>query len=467
MALVDVIMPQLGESIAEGTISKWHRKKGDAIGRDEPLLEISTDKVDSEIPSPAAGVIADLLYPEQATVAVMTVIARIETDPSAAARSEPGAQAQPLAAAAKSEAAGTADIPQASVTAQVQEAFSEETGPRSETASQAPEAASEKPAGEPVGAQGSRFYSPLVLNIAHRERIGMQELERIEGTGASGRVTKNDVLSYLARRTQSGTREEPRKATAPERNAPRIEVIEPARGVSANGGREERIPMDAMRRSIAERMVKSKQTSPHVYTVTEADVSQIVAYRERVKADFERREGIKLTLTPFFLEAVVKALREYPHLNASVDGDTIVVKKDIHLGVAVALENNGLIVPVIRHADEKNIAGMARAIADLSARARTKKLSPDDVQGGTFTVTNPGMIGNLYGIPIINQPQAAILAVGAVKKRPVVIDDAIAIRSMMYLALSYDHRIIDGLMGGRFLERIVSLLENFNTQLSL
>ncbi|HLP16359.1 MAG TPA: dihydrolipoamide acetyltransferase family protein [Bacteroidota bacterium] len=486
MALVDVIMPQLGESIAEGTISKWYKKQGDAIGKDETLLEISTDKVDSEIPSPVAGRIAELLFPEQTTVSVMTVIARLETDVSITLNS--GSVAAPPAAAgaaapASANAAEQADIPQASVTAQVQDAFSSGTGTavaEGTKQASAPESGHDgRSAGEP---HHGRFYSPLVLNIAKREQIPLEELERIEGTGTSGRVSKNDLLAWIERRKRAGTQapaqtdrgtqahpDVQRAQTAvASGGALDIRVIEPMRTPrpSIDAEREERIPMDTMRRSIADRMVSSKQTSPHVYSVTEADVSTLVAYRDRMKADFERREGVKLTLTPFFLDAVVKALREFPYINASVDNGVILLKKDIHLGVAVALEN-GLIVPVIRHADEKNIAGLARAVSDLASRARTKKLMPDDVQGGTFTVTNPGMIGNLYGIPIINQPQVAILAIGAVKKRPIAIDDAIAIRSMVYLSLSYDHRIIDGLMGGQFLERIVSLLEQFNTQVTV
>jgi pyruvate/2-oxoglutarate dehydrogenase complex dihydrolipoamide acyltransferase (E2) component len=484
MALVDVIMPQLGESIAEGTISKWHKTKGEAVGKDETLLEISTDKVDSEIPSPVAGVVADLLFPEQTTVSVMTVIARIETDPLASGKTGQ----RPLSASAGSENGGSqtaaerADMPQASVTAQVQEAFSSGTGRSQQPSSPEPHVSSEPPArssarpeldADSHEIQGNRFYSPLVLNIARRENIPIKELERIKGTGASGRVTKNDVLAYLEGKkqgdagVQAPARAKDAQPSQADERTLEIQVIEPSsKAAGAKGEREERIVMDTMRRSIADHMVRSKQTSPHVYSVSEADVSKLVAYRERMKADFERREGVKLTLTPFFLDAVVKALREFPYLNASIDGDSVVLKKDIHLGVAVALDN-GLIVPVIRHADEKNIAGIARAVADLSSRARSKKLLPEDVQGGTFTVTNPGMVGNLYGIPIINQPQAAILAIGVVKKRPIVVDDAIAIRSMVYLALSYDHRIVDGLMGGRFLERIVTLLEEFNTQLTV
>jgi pyruvate/2-oxoglutarate dehydrogenase complex dihydrolipoamide acyltransferase (E2) component len=462
MALVDVIMPQLGESIAEGTISKWHKKKGDAIAMDETLLEISTDKVDSEIPSPAAGIIEELLFPEQETVPVLTIIARIRTGAAAV-----GTSASPLPEprlTSVSEAAGTGSetAPAARTHAPhgrsseqtiVQDSHSAHSPAPQSHAGAEPRPAPHsdaRTAAQPVSfeAAAGRFYSPLVVNIARTENIRMEELERIEGTGVAGRVTKNDVLAYVERKKRGGT--------GPVQSKPS--------SVQAGAGTGDvRVQMDAMRRSIAEHMVRSKQVSPHVYSVTEADVSKLAAFRERMKAGFEQREGIKLTLTPFFLDATVNALKEFPYINASIDGDSVVLKSNIHLGVAVAVDK-GLIVPVIRHAGEKNLAGLAAAAADLAHRARTKKLMPDEVQGGTFTVTNPGMVGNLYGIPIINQPQVAILAIGAVKKRAVVVDDAIAIRSMVYLSLSYDHRIIDGMMGGLFLERIVELLENFDTR---
>jgi 2-oxoglutarate dehydrogenase complex dihydrolipoamide succinyltransferase (E2) component len=435
MALVDVIMPQLGESIAEGTISKWHKKKGDAIAKDETLLEISTDKVDSEIPSPAAGIVEALLFPEQETVSVLTIIARIQTDVTAAGTSS-AEDAPPSAGEVPARNADheAAPMPAARSTAQ-------------------------DGSGEQVG---GRFYSPLVVNIARSENIRMDELDRISGSGVSGRVSKKDVLAYLERKKSGTIADMPSASGAQPAAMPHAPSISPAPSVRPESGAGDvRIVMDTMRRSIAEHMVRSKQVSPHVYSVTEADVSNIVAYRDRVKSAFEQREGMKLTLTPFFLDATVKALREFPYLNASIDGDAVIVKKHIHLGVAVAVEK-GLIVPVIRHAEEKNLAGLARSVADLAGRARTKKLLPDEVQGGTFTVTNPGMVGNLYGIPIINQPQVAILAIGVVKKRTVVVDDAIAIRSMVYLSLSFDHRIIDGMQGGKFLERIVELLEKFD-----
>ena len=413
MAIVDVIMPQMGESIAEGTITKWYKKVGDRIAKDETLLEISTDKVDSEIPSPSAGLVAELLFPEQKTVDVHTVIARIQTDVHAPLMPEPEhvlAKTQNL----MPEAVSTIDssLEPAIIT-------------------------------KGISADTNRFFSPLVMSIARAEGISMSELEKIPGSGANNRVSKKDVLDYVElKNSQSSTAH-----------------IKPSNAGTPSGGVEV-IKMDTMRKAIAEHMVRSVHTSAHVGSVTEADVSKIVAYREKHKADFEKKEGFKLTFTPFFVDAVVKAIKDFPLINSSVDGDSIILRKDINIGVAVALEN-GLIVPVVKHAAGKDFAGLARAVNDLSNRARTKKLAPDDVQGGTFTITNPGIFGNLFGFPIINQPQVAILGVGAIKKRPVVIDDAIAIRSMVYISMSYDHRIIDGALGGMFLQRIVQYLENF------
>ena len=396
-------MPKMGESIMEGTITKWYKKTGDAISIDETLLEISTDKVDSEIPSPATGIIQELLFAEQQTIPVHTVIARINSSHA------------------------TAIMP-------TESAIQEPADAQVEIAKPAPAVYASAP-------QTNRFYSPLVLKIAKEEGVGMAELESIPGTGAQGRVCKNDMLAYAARK-----------------NEHRIaDSIQPSSG----GAKDEIIPMDTMRRKIAEHMVRSVHTSAHVSSVTEADVTSMVAYRERIKVDFERLEGFKLTYTPFFVEAVAKALKDYPLLNSSIEGDSIIVHKDINLGVAVALET-GLIVPVIRNADAKNVSGLAIEIHELSNRARTKKLSPEDVQGGTFTITNPGVFGNLYGTPIINQPQVAILGIGAIKKRTVVINDAIAIRSMVYISMSYDHRIIDGMLGSKFLQRVTEHLEQIH-----
>lgn len=419
--LVDVIMPQMGESIAEGTITKWHKKVGDKVGKDETLLEISTDKVDSEIPSPAAGVLAEILFPEQTTVGVNTVIARLTTDANAKI-SVPSPIAAPIVTAA----------------VEPQSAFV-----------------------HPVAVQqtSDRFYSPLVLNIARTENVSMSELETIPGTGANNRVSKNDILAYVESKKSgkpiSGLQQKISTST-PSYSSPK-----PAAPISYPAGRVEIIKMDTMRKAISEHMVRSKHTSAHVGSVSEADLTSIVKFREKNKSAFEKREGFNLTFTPFFLDAVVKAIKDFPMMNASVDGDNIIIRKDINLGIAVALEK-GLIVPVIKNAGQKNLAGIARSLNDLATRARNKKLVPDEVTGGTFTVTNPGGFGNLYGFPIINQPQVAILGVGAIKKRPVVIDDAIAIRSMVYISMSYDHRIIDGALGGMFMQKVVFYLENFD-----
>ena len=421
MAIVDVIMPQMGESIAEGTITKWYKKVGEKIGKDETLLEISTDKVDSEIPSPAAGVVAELLFPEQKTVDVHTIIARIQTDASIPV--SPGELTPSPAPIIQGSKPKSVAVPLPSPQREVVH----DVHPR----------------------ESGRFYSPLVLNIARAEGISMSELEKISGTGANSRVSKKDILQYVQDR-KSGLVSAPSPVTKSGAIAGTVEVIK----------------MDTMRRAIAEHMVRSVHTSAHVGSVTEADVSKLVAFREKHKSNFEKKEGFKLTFTPFFIDVIVRTLKDFPMLNASVDGDSIILRKEINIGVAVALEN-GLIVPVVKHADSKNLPGIARAVNDLSNRARTKKLLPDEVQGGTFTITNPGIFGNLFGFPIINQPQVAILGVGAIKKRPVVIDDAIAIRSMVYISMSYDHRIIDGALGGMFLQRVVQYLENFDTNQAL
>jgi 2-oxoglutarate dehydrogenase E2 component (dihydrolipoamide succinyltransferase) len=427
MATVEVIMPQMGESIAEGTIIKWHKRVGDPVKKDETLLEISTDKVDSEIPSSVNGVLSKILVSENETVPVQTVIALIDTDgegtsvPSA----EPHRREEPVEKVTEVEEPAT-------VQAEDRIASSKSSG--------------EKPR--------DRFYSPLVLNIARQENISMSELESVAGTGSGGRVSKKDILAYIEAKKAG-------KVAAPQTAGPaqRYEIIESRDGVDI-------IKMDTMRKAIAEHMVRSVQTSPHVSSVTEADMSRIAAYRDKQKAGFERREGFKLTYTPFMVDAVIKALKQYPLINASIDGDKILVKRYINIGVAVALEN-GLIVPVIKNADEKNLTGIARAVNDLAVRARSKKLTPDEVRGGTFTITNPGIFGNLWGTPIINQPQLAIMGVGAIKKRPVVIDDMIAIRSMVYISMSYDHRLIDGAMGGMFLQAVVKNLENFDITQSI
>jgi 2-oxoglutarate dehydrogenase E2 component (dihydrolipoamide succinyltransferase) len=447
MAKVDMTMPQMGESIAEGTILKWLKKVGDSIERDETLLEISTDKVDSEIPAPVSGVIAEILVEEGKTVNVGTPIARIETEAGASGngKASPAPQPAPVEkeepkASPKSAAPPSAPAPAAKPAA---------------TAS-SPAAA---PAKEIPAHADDRFYSPLVRAIAKEENISAAELAAISGTGASGRVTKQDVMGFLEQRK---TRKPAAPGAVPAPAAPPAAkpMAPPAPAVVYDQDRVEIVPMDNMRRRIAEHMVMSKQISPHVYSVSTCDMTQIVQYRERVKNEFEKREGTKLTYMPFFIDATVRALKDFPMINASIDGGNIVFKKFINLGIAVALDN-GLIVPVIKSADALNLVGLARATNDLANRARNRQLKPDEVQGGTFSITNMGSFGNLFGIPVINQPQVAILGIGAIKKTPVVIGDGIAIRDIVYLSLSYDHRLVDGAYGGQFLQRVAEYLEAF------
>jgi len=436
-----MVMPQMGESIAEGTILKWLKKVGDKIERDETILEISTDKVDSEIPAPATGVLAKILVEEGKTVAVGTPIAVIETEAVAAAGDNGKAEQAAAPAPAASAPAMAVEEPQ-------------------------PVAAA--PAGGEVVRVGTRFYSPLVREIAKQENISMAELEAIPGSGEGGRVTKKDILAYVEQRKAKPAVPAPAVSpakpaapvAAPAPAAPRPAPTPPPAVTPYDQDRVEVVPMDNMRRRIAEHMVMSKHTSPHVYSVSVCDMTRIVKYRERVKNEFEQREGTKLTYTPFFLEACVRAIKEFPLINASIDGTNIIMKKAINLGVAVALEN-GLIVPVIKNADALNLVGLARATNDLAYRARNKQLKPDEVQGGTFSITNMGSFGNLFGIPVINQPQVAILGIGAIRKTPVVVGEGIAIRDIVYLSLSYDHRLIDGAYGGQFLQRIVEHLEAF------
>lgn len=442
MAKIDLVMPKMGESIAEGTIIKWTKKEGDRIERDETILEISTDKVDSEIPSTAAGVLAKILVEEGKTVAVGTVIAQIETEASAAAAPTDG-QVKPAAAA-----------------------------PVEAKKVEAPVAAP-KPAmveAEPVSREGKRFYSPLVRTIAKQENISMQELEALPGSGVEGRVTKNDIMAYLENRSlpkpavgQSASAPTPMPSVATRPSAPPMPPPAVMPSMPVDETRVEIMPMDHMRKRIAEHMVMSKQISPHVYSVSECDMTNIVRYREAIKDEFEKREGTKLTFTPFFIDAVVRAIKDFPIINSSIDVDKVLIKKFVNIGIAVALPS-GLIVPVIKNTDSYNLVGLARATNDIAYRARNKQLKPDEVQGGTFSITNMGSFGNLFGIPVINQPQVAILGIGAITKRPVVINDAIAIRDIVYLSLSYDHRIIDGAYGGQFLERVVYYLENFKPE---
>lgn len=431
MAVVDLIMPKMGESIMEATILKWLKQPGDSVKMDETILEIATDKVDSEVPSTAEGIIESVLFNVNDVVPVGTVIAKIKTGAAETAaptpRPAPVSHQTPVAAAP------------------------------------APQAVAHTPAVQTVN--GSRFYSPLVLNIAASEGIPMTELERIPGTGNEGRVTKKDILDYLqSRKGGSAPVQKTETVYIPSTPVAQPES-KPAPAVTYSGN-VEIIEMDRMRKVIAKHMVDSKHTSPHVTSFTEADVTNLVLWREKVKKDFEKRENEKITFTPLFIEAIVKCIKKYPWLSSSVDGDKIIVKKDINIGMATALPSGNLIVPVIKNADQLNLVGLTKQVNALANAARNNKLKPDDTAGGTFTLTNVGTFGSLMGTPIINQPQVAIMAVGAIKKRPVVIEteqgDSIAIRHMMYLSMSYDHRIIDGALGATFLNAVAKELENFD-----
>ena len=430
-----VVMPKMGESITEGTVIAWHKSVGDTIELDETLLEIGTDKVDTEVPSPAAGVLVEILVPEGETVDVGVEIAVIGQGVGAAVGSPAPVAGPP------------------SISVPSKEVVQESAGDG---------ALAVAPAGESVqiprrGTDG-QFFSPLVRSIAEKEGIPVEELTAIAGSGRDGRITKGDVLEYIENRKTSPT--QPKKPSPFAASAPQAPVLDAS-------GRVEIVEMDRMRQIIAEHMVRSKATSAHVTSFAEVDVTNLVKVRERNKASFQAREGIKLSYTPFMVHAAVKALREHPFVNASVEGKKILVKKDYHIGIAVAIDKSRLVVPVIRNAGQLNLAGVAHAAADLADRARSKRLQPNDLQGGTFTVTNIGSIGSLMGTPIINQPQVAILATGAIKKKPVVLEDPklgdiIAIRHMMFISLSYDHRIIDGAMAASFLQQYVSILESID-----
>ena len=444
MAIVDLVMPKLGESIMEATILKWLKNPGDKVNMDETVLEIATDKVDSEVPSTSSGVLEEILYNVNDVVPIGTVIARIRT------------------AAAEPEK----DRP-------VFEQPSQKSQPKAEKTEDAVVVETiqhRSPSYNTGGGNGNsnRFYSPLVLNIAASEGISMSELEKIPGTGNEGRVTKKDILQFVSER-KSGRYT--RESSAPvQHEVPTLRDQPAERPTQTNqlttySGNVEIIEMDRMRKLIADHMVRSKQTSPHVTSFTEADVSNLVMWREKVKKDFEKREGSKITFTPLFIEAVVRCIKKFPLINCSIEGDKIIIKKDINIGMATALPSGNLIVPVIKNADQLNLVGLTRQVNQLAETARSGKLKADDTTGGTFTMTNVGTFGSLMGTPIINQPQVAILAVGAIKKRPVVIEtphgDSIDIRHMMYLSMSYDHRIVDGSLGATFLTAVAKELENF------
>jgi 2-oxoglutarate dehydrogenase E2 component (dihydrolipoamide succinyltransferase) len=447
MAIVDLVMPKLGESIMEATILKWHKRPGDTVQQDETVLDIATDKVDSEVPSTTAGKIAAILFKENEVVPIGSVIAKIETEVGHVVEANEVNAPVPVADVKEEEEEideqGIPYVPVHHV--------------------------------KPTNGAGkmNRFYSPLVINIANSEGISMTELERIPGTGNEGRVTKKDILHYVQNRGQRGMPHE--ALDVPARNAEHATVAirqEPVEEIYAEElpkeyeGNVEIIEMDRMRKLIAKHMVNSKHTSAHVTSFAEADVTNMVLWRERVKKEFEKQNNTKITFTPMFIDCLVRVMKRYPMINSSVDGDRIIVKKDLNIGMATALPTGNLIVPVIKNADELNLVGLSKKVNNLADAARNNKLKPDDTSDGTFTLTNVGTFGSLMGTPIINQPQVAILAVGAIKKRAVVIEteqgDTIGIRHMMYLSLSYDHRIVDGSLGASFLTAVAKEFEKWD-----
>ncbi|SMD00931.1 dihydrolipoamide acetyltransferase family protein [Pedobacter nyackensis] len=438
MAQYELLLPKMGESVAEATIIKWVKQPGDKIDLDDTILEIATDKVDSEVPSPITGVLVKQLFKEDDIVQVGAVIAIIETD-----------GATPV----KVEAVEAPVVVEERVAEPVLEKI-----PGMEQLS--------------VESASDRFYSPLVKNIAAQEGIALNELDGIAGTGSDGRLTKDDLLNYI--QNKKGGKAPAAVATTPVVSAEQAAkpatapaVKAPATAATSVSGGDEIIEMDRMRKLIAEHMIMSKHTSPHVTSFVEADVTNMVMWREKVKRNFEKRENEKITFTPIFVEAVSKAIKDFPMINVSVNGTQIIKKKDINIGMAAALPSGNLIVPVIKNADQLNLVGLTKSVNDLASRARNSKLKPDETQNGTFTLTNVGSFGNVMGTPIINQPQVAILAVGAIIKKPAVLEtefgDVIAIRHMMFLSLSYDHRVVDGALGGSFVRRVADYLENWDT----
>jgi 2-oxoglutarate dehydrogenase E2 component (dihydrolipoamide succinyltransferase) len=447
MALVELVMPKMGESIMEATILTWLKKPGDKIEQDESVLEVATDKVDTEVPSTHAGVLKEILAKEGEVIKVGKPIAIITTDGDSSKSSD-----APEAASVKAEPVKQA-VKETVVSANGANGVHHATDYKSST----------------------KFYSPLVKNIAKEENIPVAELETISGTGSEGRVTKHDILEYVKNRKLGTTIQNVQHAVTT--SAPHIQVSAQPTAQVANkvpasiSAGDEIIEMDRMRKMIAERMVDSKRISPHVTSFVEADVTNIVFWRNRVKNEFQKREGDALTFTPIFIEAVALAIKDFPMINVQVDGDRIIKKKDINIGMAVALPSGNLIVPVIRNADQYNINGLAKIVNDLAKRARDNKLKPDELSGGTFTVSNVGSFGNVMGTPIIMQPQVGIIALGAVQKKPAVIEtpygDAIAIRHKMFLSHSYDHRVVDGALGGSVVRRVADYLEKFDINRSI
>jgi 2-oxoglutarate dehydrogenase E2 component (dihydrolipoamide succinyltransferase) len=463
-AILEVVMPKMGESIQEGKILNWLKKEGDTVERDETILEISTDKVDTEVPSPVSGILAKILYQVGDTVEVGVVIAHISTGSSASAAAAPAAP-NPAVPASMPAPANIAQAPAPVPTPAP--VFAPSLAPAG--------------GGEVARSSGGRFYSPLVRSIAKTEGISQGELDAIAGTGLEGRVTKNDILSYLQNRGATIPAAKPAVGAPPAPSAPQTPQSAPAYSappvavtpgdeqiVKKYGQNIEIIPMDRVRERIAVHMVQSVHTSPHVTLIAEADVTNLARLRERYKAEFEKREGVKLTFTPFFIYAIVEAVKKFPMVNVSVEGTKIIRHRSVNFGMATALPDGNLIVPVIKNADMQSFTGIARSVNDLATRARAKKLSPDDISGGTITLTNFGTFNILTGTPIINQPQTAIVGLGAIEKRPVVRqldgEDVVTIRSMSYISATVDHRVIDGMLGGQFLKAIVDTVQGMNEQ---
>lgn len=450
MAQVELIMPKMGESIMEATILKWVKNVGDSVQEDETILEIATDKVDSDVPSPVSGTIKEIRYAENDTVEIGKVIAIIATE-------QDEVDAQPSPSLEEESANGM-------------EGYEEEYD----------EIALAEPGGStaPRTDASGRFYSPLVRNIAAKEGIELEQLQQIEGSGAGGRVTKKDILAYV--REQKAAEQIPpsasQKAIAPE-SKPHQSTTQKQQTTSfstptfSNGENVEIVEMDRMRRLIADHMVYSKNVAPHVTSFVEADVTNLVNWRAKVKKEFQQKHGQNITFTPIFIEAVAKAIRDFPMINISVEESRIIIKKNINIGMAAALPSGNLIVPVIKNADHLNLVGLTKSVNDLADRARQNKLKPEEIQDGTFTLTNVGTFGNVMGTPIINQPQVAILATGAIRKKPAVLEteygDVIAVRQLMFMSLSYDHRVVDGSLGGSFLRRVADYLEQFDVNRSV
>lgn len=472
MAQVELIMPKMGESVAEATITKWLKEEGDTIEAEEPVLEIATDKVDSEVPAPEAGVLKKKLYSEDDVVKVGEAIAIIEAEGEGSDdgdAGEPAAQEAPAASQNGSDSSSQNGHQQP-------EPQPEPAGAAVAEASQMVSAAQQTVDDIPRSHNG-RFYSPLVRSIAKEENISLQELEQIQGTGAEGRVTKKDILSYVENRSSGAAQPQQKAAPAQDQPQPQKQKEEAPNLAAAKeqevqapevnaGPNDEIIEMDRMRKMISDHMVMSKRTSPHVTSFVEADLTNIVNWRNRIKEDFQKREGEKITFTPIFIEAIVRAIKDFPMINVSVDGKNIIRHKDINIGMATALPSGNLIVPVIRNADQLSLIGLTKKVNDLANRARKNQLKPEEIQGGTYTVTNVGTFGNNLGTPIINQPQVAIMAMGSINKKPSVVEtdqgDFIGIRHKMFLSHSYDHRVVDGALGGMFVRRVADYLEQFD-----